>query len=209
MQIRCVVGLAVVVTFGVSSGALARRARCEDRCGYRITRCVLERGGVDGALVRECTRRAVRECRARGPRACPLPTHADLVAMLASVQTVEATVHIPPLCATTLPDAPAATIDEAIAVGRESARGLAATDDPTFEVRGGGYRGGAFGKLFIQGFFGHGAAFVPLGNVVVATTRPRRAVTYATDSFGAIVHGVVGVADGRARGILLTYCPAS
>jgi hypothetical protein len=130
------------------------------------------------------------------------------VVPLAAVQAAEASVHAAPLCAAVLPALPAASIDEAIAVGRDAAATLARTADPMFQVRGRGFRGGAFGKLFLQGFSGHGAAFIPLGEVVVAITHPTRAVTYTTNDLGVVVHGVVGTANGRALGVLLTYCPA-
>ena len=116
--------------------------------------------------------------------------------------------HPFPLCAGVLPDLPAATLDQAIAIGRDAAAALAGTSDATFRMSGRGARPGAFGKLFVQGFSGHGIAFVPLGNVVVATARPARAVTYAEDDFGAVVQGIVGVEDGRAAGVLLTRCPS-
>jgi hypothetical protein len=188
---------------------MARRASCQNRCGYRITQCVLERGGVDGREIAPCTRATVRDCRRQGARACPLPTRADLEATLAAVQAVEATAHAEPLCAAVLPDVPAATLDAAIAVGRDAAATLARTSDPSFRPSGTGYRPGAFAKLFVQGFFGHGAAFVPLGKVIVATARPARAVSFAEEDFGAVVHGVIGTADGRAVGLLLTRCPSA
>ena len=200
-------GIAVLM-LAWATPATARRASCEYRCGYRITQCVLARGGVDGAEIRPCTREAVADCRRRGARACPRPTREDMAALLASVQTVEATVHTAPLCAVVLPDVAATTLEQAIAVGRDAAAALAQTSDPTFRMSGRGYRPGAFEKLFIQGFFGHGVAFVPLGNVVVATARPARSVSYVADDFGAVVHGVVGVDRGRAVGVLLTYCPS-
>ena len=165
-------------------------------------------GGVDGGKVRECTREMVAACRLRGRRECPLPTRGDLAATLAQVEAVEATAHDPPLCAAIVPGVPAASIDEAIAAGRDAAAALARTGDPTFHPSH-PHRGGAFGKLFLAGFSGHGAAFIPLGDVVVAMTRPTRAVTYATDDFRSIVHGVIGTANGRALGVLLTYCAAA
>ncbi len=99
-----------------------------------------------------------------------------------------------------------ASLDDAIAVGRDVAATLVHTSAPAFQRSGAGYRGGAFGKLFIQGTSGHGAAFVPLGNVVRAMARPTRAVTYTGNS--AAVFGIVGIADGKALGVLLTFCPA-
>jgi len=198
-----------VVTLVSATPSTARRASCEVRCGYRVTQCVLGRGGVDGREVRPCTRAAVRDCRRRGKRACPLPTRAELTATLAAVQAVEATVHQYPLCAAVLPDVPAATLDEAIAVGRDAAAALAGSTDLTFRLAGPGYRPGAFVKLFLQGFSGHGAAFIPLGNVVVAIAHPARSVSYQEDDFGAVVHGVVGTANGQALGVLLTYCPSA
>ena len=169
---------------------------------------MLERGGVDGAEQPSCRRDAVEDCHRRGRRACPLPAPAELAATLVEVQAVEAAVHDHPLCAASLPDVPAVDLTAALAVGRDAAATLAATGDPTFQQRGPGYRGGAFGKFFLQGFFGHGAAFLPLGDVILAMARPTRAVTYTDESLSHIVHGVVGVANGRARGVLLTYCPS-
>jgi len=189
--------------------APARRAACERRCGYRVAQCVLARGGVDGLEQAPCRREAVAACRTRGRRACPLPTRDELAATLASVQAVEATVHEQPLCAALLPDVPATAVLEAIAVGRDAAAALVQTTDPAFGVTGGIYRGGAFGKNFVQGTSGHGAAFLPFGNVIVATANQSRTVTYAGPSFGDVVFGVVGVANGRAVGVLLTYCPTS
>jgi hypothetical protein len=197
--------LAVVSAFPESAVHAGSR-RCENRCGYRITQCMLERGGVDGREVRECTRQLVGACHTR-PNVCPGPTPEQLYAALAEVEIGEATIHDPSLCATMLPDVPVADIEEALLVGRDTAAALAKTYDPTFRQSGHGYRGGAFGKLFLQGFFGHGAAFIPLGNAVVAMTRSTRAVTYVSDDYAAIVHGVVGVSKGRALGLLLTYCP--
>jgi len=187
------------------SAARAGSRRCENRCGYRITQCVLERGGVDGAEVRKCTREAVDACRS-SPRACPRPTPEALYSALAEVEIAEATVHDPSLCATMLPNVPVTDIEEALLIGRDTAAALAQSTDPTFRQSGRGYRGGAFGKLFMQGFSGHGAAFIPLGSAVVAMTRPTRAVTYMSDDYASIVHGVVGVAHGHALGVLLTYC---
>jgi len=198
-------GLGIAAVLATS--ASAARARCQERCGYRIAQCVLARGGVDGSQLRECTRGAVAACQQRGRRVCPFPTRDELVATLAQVQAVEATVHDPALCAAIVPDVPATSIDDAIAAGRDAASALAGTTDPTLHQSGGGFRGGAFGKLFLQGFSGHGAAFIPLGDVVVAMARPSRSVSYATDTFGSIVHGVVGTRNGRALGVLLTYCP--
>lgn len=62
-------------------------------------------------------------------------------------------------------------------------------------------------KFFLQGTSGHGAAFVPLGNVVRALARPVRAVTYLGRD--ASVYGVVGVTNGTVLGLLLTACPGS
>jgi hypothetical protein len=199
--------LAVVTTLALPNvAAHAGSRRCENRCGYRITQCVLERGGVDGREVPACTRELVSACHTRR-NVCPRPLPQQLYAALAEVEIAEATVHDPSLCATMLPDVPVADIEEALLVGRDTAAALAQTFDPTFRQSGRGYRGGAFAKFFMQGFFGHGAAFIPLGNAVVAMTRPARAVTYASDDYAAIVHGVVGVSKGHALGLLLTFCP--
>lgn len=168
--------------------------------------CVLARGGTDGAEIRPCRREAASACRRRGARACPLPSRAELARTLEAVTVVEAAVHTTPLCAALLPDAPAESLDDALAVGRDAAAVLAHTSDPAFGLRGAGYRGGAFAKFFLQGTFGHGAAFAPLGDVVRALGRPTRAVTYAGSD--ASVYGVVGLAHGRALGLLLTFCPA-
>jgi hypothetical protein len=200
------IAMLLAVLLGWATPSAARRASCERRCGYRIAQCVLAHGGVDGAEQAPCRRDAVAACRRRGPRACPIPTHDEFAATLAAVQAADAAVHAYPLCAALLPDVPAATIEEAIAIGRDAAAALAQTSDPTFAASGSGHRGGAFVKGFIQGTSGHGAAFLPLGNVIVATARPSRAVTYQQQDFGAVVFGVVGVADGRAVGVLLTYC---
>ena len=56
--------------------ARAGSRRCENRCGHRVAQCVLERGGVNGREVRECTRELVAACRA-SRRVCPLPTAGD------------------------------------------------------------------------------------------------------------------------------------
>jgi hypothetical protein len=167
---------------------------------------VLARGGVDGHEVAPCRRSLIGACQERGPHACPLPTREELGATLAAVQAAEATVHPSPLCAATLPATPAASIDDAIAAGRDAAAALAATNDPGFQIRGPTYPGRVFQKLFIQGTLGHGAAFVPLGDVVRAMARPTRAVTYAGN--GPAVYGIVGIAGGNALGVLLTSCPA-
>src|SRR5262249_58360676 len=103
-----------------------------------------------------------------GRRGCPLPSPAEVAATLAEVEAVEATVHEQPLCAATLPDVPAVDLAAAIAIGRDTAALLAGTSDPTFAQSGPGYRGGVFAKFFLQGFSGHGAAFIPLADVVLA-----------------------------------------
>jgi len=184
--------------------ALARGA-CTLRCGHRVATCVLAHGGVDGRKVAPCRREAVAECRRVGARACPLPSREELAATLAAVVAVEAVVHDNPLCAATLPPDPAATVTDALEVGRATAAAIAG--NPTLRARG-IYGGRVFEKLFIQGTFGHGAAFVPLGEVVRALARPARAVVYAGDSGGAAVYGVVGSRDGAAIGVLLTSCPS-
>jgi len=168
---------------------------------------VLERGGVDGGEQRSCRRLVVGDCRRRTPRVCPLPDRAALATTVAAVQAVEATVHESPLCAATLPDVPAATLDDALGVGRETAAVLANTS-AGFQLRA-SYGARVFEKLFIQGTLGHGAAFVPLGAVVRAMARPARAVVYARmDPPAPVVYGIVGVMSGRAVGLLLTSCPA-
>lgn len=202
--------IVIVSAVLISGPAHAGRAKsCNPRrCGFRISECALARGGVDGAEIPGCRHDVVEACRHQRSRSgCAPPSFDAFAATLARVQAWEATVHDQPLCAALLPDVPATTIDEVAAIGRDVAAALAASSDPSLGVQGHGFRGGAFGKLFLQGFSGHGAAFIPLGDVIVANSRPRRAVTYATDSFSAIVHGVIGVRGGRATGLLLTYCP--
>ena len=169
---------------------------------------MLARGGVDGGEQRRCRRLVVGNCRRRTPRVCPLPDRDELAATVAAVQAVEATVHESPLCAATLPDAPAATLDGALAIGRETAAVLANTSGAGFQLSV-SYRARVFEKLFIQGTLGHGAAFVPLGAVVRAMARPARAVVYArSDPPAPLVYGIVGVMGGRAVGLLLTSCPS-
>ena len=202
------IGIAVLGGLVAETAATARRASCGLRCGYRIAECVLARGGVDGGEQRRCRRLVVGNCRRRTPRVCPLPDRDELAATVAAVQAVEATVHESPLCAATLPDVPAATLDDALAVGRETAAVLANASDAGFQLRA-SYGARVFEKLFIQGTLGHGAAFVPLGAVVQAMARPARAVVYArSDPPAPLVYGIVGVMGGRAVGLLLTSCPS-
>src|SRR5262249_27515899 len=186
------VTLSIVLTSGPANAGRAKRCNVR-RCGLRISECALARGGVDGAEIPGCRHDVVEACRHQRSRGgCEAPSLDVLAATLVRVQAAEATVHDQPLCAALLPDVAATTIDEVAAVGRNAAAALAASNDPTFALRGPGFRGGAFGKLFLQGFSGHGAAFIPLGDVIVANSRPRRAVTYGTNDFSAIVHGVIG-----------------
>jgi hypothetical protein len=185
----------------------ARRPPCQLQCGHRIATCVLARGGVDGRELGGCRREIVGQCRRRGPRVCPLPTRDELAGTLAAIQAAEAAVHEHPLCAATLSALPAASIEAAIAAGRDTAAALAGTVDPSFQLRS-SYRARVFEKLFIQGTFGHGAAFLPLGDAVRAIAHPTRAVIYAADSGGGAVYGIVGSTDGAAVGVLLTSCPS-
>jgi hypothetical protein len=187
------------------SAVHAGSRRCENRCGYRITQCMLERGGVNGREVRECTRELVAACRA-SRRVCPLPTAGAVVSALAEVEIMEATVHDPSLCATVVRDVPVSNVDEAILVGRDTAAALANVTDPTLEASS-VHRGGVFEQSFVAGTNGHGAAFVPLGHAIVAMTRRTRAVTYVTGDGTSVAYGVIGMADGNALGLLLAFCP--
>ena len=200
----------VAILIGLVSGLIlpapAVGAPCALRCGFRVTRCVLDRGGVDGLEQGPCRRAAVRACQVKRA-ACPLPDHDQLAATLASVVAVETPAHHDdPLCAAALPAVPVNDITEAIAVGRDTAAALVGTTDAGFRALT-VYAGRTFGKFFLQGTSGHGAAFVPLGSAVVALARPARAVVYANGT-SRTAYGVVGVHDGEAVGIVLAYCPA-
>lgn len=202
------VAIVIVGLLGSDPSAAQGPTPCQRRCGHRVAQCVLERGGVEGHYVRNrCNREIVGQCRRRGPAMCPLPTREELAATLAAVEALEAEVHDSLLCTAMLPALPAATVDEAIAVGRDAAAALAGTSDPAFQPAARTFRGGAFYKLFL-GASVHGKAFWPLGDVVRELARPTRTVTYFGGSDSPAVYGVVGSADGTAMGVLLTDCPS-